>query len=48
MLYLHPQRPEGGVWQPGQQREVLPVVMFRGDGEWRVDNFGSEEALSLG
>jgi len=33
---------EGGVWQPGQERSVLPIVMRLAHGQWRVLNFGSE------
>ncbi len=43
LLYLQDKTGlEGDVWQPGQERFVLPVVMRLGDDEWRVLNFGSE------
>ncbi len=43
LLYLQDKTGlEGGVWQPGQERFVVPVVMRLTDTQWRVLNFGSE------
>ena len=43
LLYLQDKTGlEVGVWQPGQERFVVPVVMRLTDTQWRVLNFGSE------
>lgn len=33
---------EGGVWLPGEEREVYPMVMKRTDNRWLVASLGSE------
>ncbi len=49
LLYLQEKTGlEGGVWQPGQERFVVPVVMRLADDQWRVLNFGSETIPTSG
>jgi hypothetical protein len=43
LLMVHPEAPEGNVWQPGHAAEVMPLVMaFDAGVGWRVLNFASD------
>lgn len=47
LLYLHDTEGRSGVvWQPGEAKHVVPVLMRHVDGEWKVLNLGSESIPS--
>lgn len=47
VLYVHPQLPEGGVWEPGREAMVFPLTMLFDNGRWWVDAYGSEEPSTV-
>ncbi|MGB7981550.1 MAG: TIGR02391 family protein [Candidatus Nanopelagicales bacterium] len=42
VLYALPEVPESGLWQPGETRDVVPLVMRHSAGRWRLLNLGYE------
>lgn len=48
LLYVHPNSPDGGLWQPGEEREVYPLVMRLTDDKWKVLNWASDAVPTPG
>lgn len=42
LLYVHPNSPDGGLWQPGEKRAVYPLVMRLEDDTWKILNWASD------
>lgn len=48
VLYVLREIPPGGIWQPGESRDVAPLVMRHSAGKWRVLNLGYEYVPEAG
>lgn len=42
LLYVHPDSPDGGRWDPGETKGVYPLVMKLSGNEWKVLNWASD------
>ena len=42
LLYVHPDMPTGGIWEPDEAKAVYPLVMRLSDNHWNVLNWGSD------
>lgn len=42
LLYIHPDSPQGGLWQEGEFRAAYAMVMRLEQGEWKILNWASE------
>ena len=42
LLYVHPDSPTGGLWQPDEARAVYPLVMQLVGNHWKVLNWASD------
>ncbi len=41
LLYVHPDSPNGGLWEQGESRAVYPMVMKLSGDDWKVLNWAS-------
>lgn len=41
LLYVHPDTPNGGLWEQGESRAVYPMVMKLSGDDWKVLNWAS-------
>jgi hypothetical protein len=48
LLYVHPEMPEGGLWQADERREVYSLLMKFETSKWTVLNWASERIPTPG
>lgn len=46
LLYVHPDSPNGGLWEQGESRAVYPMVMKLSGDDWKVINWPPESSPS--
>lgn len=48
LLYVHPEIPDGGLWQEDESRPVYPLLMRFETGKWTVLNWSSDRIPTPG